>query len=118
MYEGKEYEPLQGSHGNISGEIAHLRDTFLSAEYDYLKALIQIPEFKEFVVTALDYPPEELFKEATKRIDRIENGEVKESDLEQVEAEITILLASIQDEVLLKELILSLDNNESRGRSL
>jgi len=101
--------PLTGAYGNVSGDIAHLRDTFLRAEYDYLKALLQVESNRDFIFSALDYPPDLLFQEAQKRIDKIENGEVIESELERVEAEITLLLASIKDKVLVKRLVLTPD---------
>jgi hypothetical protein len=119
MYDETSYEPLTSAHGNVDGEIAHLRDTFLKAEYDYLKALIQVPKNRDFVVNALGYPPDLLYDEAQKRIDSIENGEVEESKLETVEAEITLLLASIKDKILLKRLVLTPDFEEekSNGRT-
>ena len=82
---------------NINGNIAFLRDTFLDAEKEYLKELMKKPEYKALVENLNKYDPKELSLEAVKRISNIETGRVKEEDLERVETEITLLLASIQD---------------------
>lgn len=82
---------------NINGNIAFLRDTFLEAEKEYLEELMKQPKYKEFVESLNKYRSKELSLEAIKRISEIETGRVKEEDLERVEAEITLLLAAIQD---------------------
>lgn len=82
---------------NINGNIAFLRDTFLDAEKEYLKELMKKPEYKVLVENLNKYDSKELSLEAVKRISNIETGRVKEKDLERVETEITLLLASIQD---------------------
>ena len=82
---------------NINGNIAFLRDTFLDAEKEYLKELMKKPEYKALVENLNKYDSKELSLEAVKRISNIETGRVKEEDLERVETEITLLLASIQD---------------------
>lgn len=86
---------------NINGEIAFLRDTFLGAEKEYLEELMKQPKYKEFVKSLEGYGPKELSLSAIKRISDIETGRVKQEDLERIEVEITLLLASIQD--LVKE---------------
>lgn len=82
---------------NMNGNIAFLRDTFLDAEKEYLEELMKQPKYKEFVENLNGYGSKELSLEAIKRISNIETGKVKEEDLERVETEITLLLASIQD---------------------
>ena len=82
---------------NINGNIAFLRDTFLDAEKEYLKELMKDDKYKMFVEELNKYGSRELSLEAIKRISDIETGRVKEADLERVETEITLLLASIQD---------------------
>lgn len=78
------------NENNINGKIAFLRDTFLKAEKDYLEELIKEPKYKNFIENLNKYNSKELSLEAVKR-------KVKEEDLEKVETEITLLLASIQD---------------------
>lgn len=84
---------------NIDGKIAFLRDTFLEAEKEYLEELMKQPKYKEFVENLNRYSSKDLSLEAIKKISDIETGRVKEKDLERVETEITLLLASIQDSV-------------------
>ncbi len=85
------------NENNINGKINFLRDTFLKAEKDYLEELIKEPKYKNFIEDLNKYNSKELSLEAVKRISAIESGKVKEEDLEKVETEITLLLASIQD---------------------
>ena len=85
------------NENNINGKIAFLRDTFLKAEKDYLEELIKEPKYKNFIEDLNKYNSKELSLKAVKRISAIESGKVKEEDLEKVETEITLLLASIQD---------------------
>lgn len=82
---------------NINGNIAFLRDTFLEAEKEYLEELMKDSQYKAFVENLNKYDSKELSLEAIKRISNVETGRVKEKDLERVETEITLLLASIQD---------------------
>ena len=82
---------------NINGNIAFLRDTFLDAEKEYLEELMKQPKYKEFIESLNRYGSKELSLNAIKRISDIETGRVKQEDLERVETEITLLLASIQD---------------------
>ena len=83
------------NQNNINGKIAFLRDTFLKAENDYLEELIKEPKYKNFIEDLNKYNSKELSLEAVKRISAIESGKVKEEDLEKMETEITLLLASI-----------------------
>ena len=54
-------------------------------------------QYKAFVENLNKDDWKELSLEAIKRISNVETGRVKEKDLERVETEITLLLASIQD---------------------
>ena len=82
---------------NISGNIAFLRDTFLDSEKQYLEELMKQPKYKAFIEKLNKYGSKELSLEAIRRISDIETGNVNSDDLERVETEITLLLASIQD---------------------
>lgn len=102
------------NENNINGKIAFLRDTFLKAEKDYLEELIKKPKYKNFIEDLNKYNSKELSLEAVKRISAIESGKVKEEDLEKVETEITLLLASIQDcirEKILEKIKKTIDLN-------
>ena len=82
---------------NINGNVSFLRDTFLNAEKEYLEELKKQPKYKDFIQYLNRYSSKDLYLESIKRISNIETGRVKEEDLEKVETEITLLLASIQD---------------------
>ena len=80
---------------NIEEKIEFLRDTFLKAEKEYLKELMKNPKNMNFIIMLSKFDSKKVALEAWKRIEMIENGEVNEEDLEQVEAEITLLLAAL-----------------------
>lgn len=82
---------------NKNYEISRKRDIFLEAEKDYLEELLQNPKMKKFVKELSKYRASDLMKLAEKRMEAIERGEIAAEDLERVEAEITLLMASIKD---------------------
>ena len=82
---------------NINEKIAYLRDTFLEAEKDYLDELKAETKYQKAIEKINKMDSKAICLEALRRIEDIENNNVKESDLERVETEIVILLASIQD---------------------
>ena len=124
--DNEKFSPLTSSHGNVNGEIAHLRDTYLDAETDYYIELLKVPEiFNQFVVM-IDYPPEALYEDAIKRINAIENGEVEKflgqsenvseeqhmNNIELLEGTAIMLLGAIRDKAMVKELILRKQQEE------
>ncbi len=76
-------------------KLDELHDIFLNAEKEYLEELMKDPANKKLVSSLSRFPRSFLGKEAVARIERIENGEVPEGELERVETEITLILASI-----------------------
>lgn len=82
---------------NINGKIAFLRDKFLEAEKEYLDELMEQPKWKNYVEALNKLDAWQLASHALKRMECIENGQVKDKDLESVETEITLILAAIQD---------------------
>ena len=88
---------LEGN--NVRGKIAEKRDILLQAEKEYLEELMQFLGNKEFRRQLNKCSASFLAGEADKRINRIENGEVKAEMLERVEAEITLIYAAIQDKI-------------------
>ena len=114
-----EFKPLTSSHGNISGEIENLRNTFLNAEYEYLIFLLRNERNRKLLMYInQNISSEGLYKLAKERIDQIEHGEVKEEDFETVEGQITLLLAAIQDKVLIKQLVLAIEKDEKEKRDI
>lgn len=78
---------------NISGRAAHLRDTFLGCEQDYLKILRKNPRFYKTVEKLNhDYDADKLYCMAVKGIQKIELGQVES---EKLEAEEFLILASL-----------------------
>jgi len=105
---------------NYNGEIAHIRDAFLSSEKEYLTALATIPEFSEYVYNLSQYDSDILFNEATKLMHQIETGcFVNEEDLENAELQLMAIFASINDAVRVKilELLPDYTQEQSHGRS-
>ena len=92
--------------GNVDGNIAHLRDTFLLAEKDYIKELIKIPEVIDLIAEIGDYSSDDLFETAQAIIESVEAGEFSDDEMEKIELQLTVILAAIRDKVLIKELTL------------
>ena len=108
-----------GSVGNnISGEYAHTRDCFFgidssygcadtrakgNGEIDYLKQILNnSPKARKLHQKFLKMDPKVLYDEAMKLMTLIDMGQVKNEDLEEVEAKIALLLAGIEDLHLVK----------------
>ena len=122
-----------GSVGNnISGEYAHLRDSFFgidshygcadlkakgNGEIDYLKEILdKSPNARKLHQKFLKMDPRILYEKAMELITLVDMGQVKNEDLEMVEAQIALLLAGIEDLHLVKTLELTPD--EDYGMSL
>jgi len=93
--------------GNVSGEIAHLRDAYLTAEREYVMELLKSEDMRELIEEINQNPPEVLFDMAQSIVDRVEMGQVPEDQMVRTEQQLTVLLAAIQDKVLMKDLVLT-----------
>lgn len=83
---------------NISGRAAHLRDTFLGCEQEYLKSLRKNPRFYKTVEKLNhDYNSDKLYCMAVKSIQKIELGQVEPKQLESEEFFILASLSAIVD---------------------
>ena len=136
--ENGEFIPQTADHGNISGEVAHLRDTYLSAERDYFLELLRNEEVLEYLKRIVDCPPDVLYEEAIKEMTKLETGQLesevemqrmqnmsaKQRDMYHMatlslsEGKIALLLASIKDKVLIKMLIKTMDENKENEESV
>ena len=122
-----------GSIGNnISGEYAHTRDSFFgidshygcadlrakgNGEIDYLKEILtSSPKARKLHQKFLKMDPRVLYDKAMELITLVDMGQVKNEDLEEVEAQIALLLAGIEDLHLVKLLELT-PNEEDMGMS-
>jgi len=106
---------------NMSEDISHLRDTFLSAERDYAHELLKYQGVRETIQEINQQPTTLLFEKAKSIVEQVELGQVPDEEMDKTELHLFLLLGSIQDRVLKKDLVLtpSFDNEEelSNGRS-
>ena len=116
---------------NTSGEYAHLRDSFFgidshygcadlrakgNGEIDYLKQILESsPRARMLHDKFLKMNPKLLYDRAMELITLVDMGQVKNEDLEYVEAEIALLLAGIEDLHLVKVLELTRSNEDDFG---
>lgn len=107
---------LGSNKENIDGYTAHLRDTFLTAEKEYVGSLLENEEIRDFITEINGYSSEILFKNAQELVDKVEYGLIKDEEMEQVEQKLIILLAAIKDKVLEKKLSLYPDYNCGKRR--
>lgn len=84
----------------------HLRDTYLSAEKDYVSALLKGEGMRDLISEINAETPDRLFAMAQSIVDKVEMGLIPDEQIEKTEQQLTVLLAAIQDKVLLKDLVL------------
>ena len=129
------FKPMTASHGNISGELANLRNTYLEAERDYFEHLLVDNDFRIFFKKMIDeYDSEALFNIAMGYMEKLESGEIETEEekqlmksmspelrdsfhmykLENIEGLICLLLAAARDKVRIHELIHT-PNSHARG---
>lgn len=96
---------------NFSDEAAHLRDTYLGAEREYVAELLKDEGMQELIGQVNQMPSDVLFESAKKMVDAVEMGTVPEEQMGLVEKRLIVMLAAIQDRVLLKDLVLTPDGN-------
>ena len=92
--------------GNVDGNIAHLRDTYLSAERDYVSELLKSEGMRDLISEINAETPDRLFAMAQSIVDKVEMGLIPDEQMEKTEQQLTVLLVAIQDKVLLKDLVL------------
>lgn len=62
--------------GNVSGEIAHLRDTYLTAEREYVSELLKNEGMRELIAEINQNPPEMLFAMAQSLVEKVEMRQI------------------------------------------
>lgn len=92
--------------GNVDGNIAHLRDTYLSSEREYVAELLKSDSVRELIHEINAETPEELFAIAQDLVNKIEMGLIPDEQMVKAEQKLTVILAAIQDKVLVKDLVL------------
>ena len=87
---------------NTDEKAAHLRDTFLKAESEYVEELLKKEEFAYLVDEISELSSEELFQAASRIVSNVELNLIDEEDIEVTEQQLIIILSAIQDKVLAK----------------
>lgn len=93
--------------GNVDGNIAYLRDVYLSAEREYVTELLKSDGMRELIEQVNSESPDKLFAIAQDIVDKVEMGMIPDEQMERTEKQLTVLLAAIQDKVLSKDLVLT-----------
>lgn len=91
---------------NVDGDIAHLRDTYLGAEREYISELLKSEGMRDLISEINAETPDKLFAMAQSIVYKVEMGLIPDEEMERAERQLTVLLAAIQDKVLLKDLVL------------
>ena len=127
MYnEDGSFKPLTGNSGNIDGELAELRNTYMESEKKYFEHLLSDPEIYVHFTSLLNENSDELFRyavnfqqsleygnlETPEELAKMENMSPEERDkyhmskLEKAEGFMCLLFAAARDKVRIRELVL------------
>lgn len=92
---------------NVDKDVSYLRDVYLDAEKEYITELLKDEEIRNLIYKVnIDFEnPEELFSVAQDLVYKVEMGLVPDDEMETTEQIITVLLAAIQDKVIIKKLV-------------
>ena len=103
---------------NYSGEISHIRDTFLRSESEFLKEVAYKPGFVQLYNYYAAMSLEEIIARMTNLINKMENGEVKQEDEDKVELAVMCCSLAIEDAVKrrIKELTRHEEKEEGMSR--
>ena len=139
--ENGSFKPLTGENGNVDGDLAYLRNTYMEAEKEYFLQLLKDPVMLGILLDISKLNSDEIFRMACDLRDKLEFGQLetreeleemasmspKERDkfhmkkLEQAEAKLCILFAAARDKVKLLELVKTPEyeeeKEEEQGRS-
>lgn len=131
------FVPLVGRHGNISGELAHLRNTYMEAEKSYFEELLSDSKIREEFSKLVELESEDLFNLAMEIQSKLEFGTLETPEdlakmqnmdsvsrdayhmarLERAEGMMALLYAAAKDKVKLKQKIkLYEDSSNSKSR--
>ena len=91
---------------NINGTIAHLRDTFLDVEREYVMEVLNNEEILEKIREFNIRNAEELYAIAQYIIEKVDNNLIPYNEMYKYEQILIVLLSAIQDETLSKQKIL------------
>ena len=125
------FVPLVGRHGNISGDLARLRNTYMEAEKSYFEELLSDSKIREEFLKLTELESEDLFNLALEIQYKLETGtlETKEelakmqnmdstsrdayhmARLEKAEGMMALLYAAAKDKVKLKMKLLEMSSD-------
>lgn len=100
---------------NYSGEISHIRDTFLRSESEFLKEIAHKPGFVQLYNYFAAMSLNEVVTKMTNLVDKMENGEIKQEDEDKVELAIICCCLAIEDAVKKKRLVLIKNEAKEEG---
>lgn len=95
---------------NVSGDVAHLRDTYLTAEMEYVTELLKSKNMRKLIEEINQNQSEVLFDMVQIFVNKVEIGQIPYDQMVRTEQQLTVLLATIQDKVLMKDLVLTPSN--------
>ena len=70
------FKPLTASHGNISYELAYLRNTYMEVEKDYFEHLLTDENIRNYFISLIDKDSETLFAYATQIQTQLNNQKI------------------------------------------
>lgn len=132
------FTPLTDNHGNTSGDLAHLRDTYMESEREYFECLLAIKEVRDTFISNIGLNSDELFKYGIEWQEKVESGLLEDEHdlkrmeymtpeekdafhmrkLEEAEGMMCLLFAAARDKAKILELVKTYDNEDTRKRDL
>ena len=85
---------------NIDGELSHLRDTYINAEKENVKELLQQDNVRDLIQELNIYTPDCLGECAKEIVNKVEMGLIPYEKMEATETCLFTILAAIQDKIL------------------
>jgi hypothetical protein len=97
-------EQITPNKTNIDSEISLLRDTFLTAEFDYASVILELDILQKYISVYNEISPETLYQEAMELVEKVELNLIPAENMKKIEQTLIVLLAAIQDKRLIKVL--------------
>ena len=133
------FKPLTDYHGNVSFDLANLRNKYMEAEREYFEHLLSFENIYQRFLKAVDMNSDDLFAYAMRIKDKLETGTLETPDemaemakmspeqrekyhmmmLEIAEGEMCLYLAAAKDKIKIQELVKIMDEEilpRTRGR--
>lgn len=128
------FTPLTENYGNVRGDLAHLRDTYMKSEREYFEELLSREEIRNVFMTYFEYNCDELFEYGLEWQEKLESGNLETKEdlkrmeymtpeekeafhmkkLEEAEGMMCLLFAAARDKAKILELVLTPEQGLSR----